>query len=98
MTTTPDPTAFTMTCLECLNWQVDAPPRARASLGIDGILRAMAEACHAHQLEDHRDTFDQPVTYRGMPLETGDGKPANGGMVGESLPRWWDWITVKGTR
>lgn len=94
----PDPTAYVASCLRCDTWQIDAPPRARASLGVDGVLWAIGEATHEHQVLDHPDVAYEPVTYGGAPVTMGSGKPANGGLVMQPLPRWWDWITTAGTR
>lgn len=95
---TPDPTGYVATCLRCDSWQVDAPPRARASLGVDGVLWALAEAANAHQFTEHADVAAQPLAYRGAPLTLDSGRPANGGLVMHPFPRWWDWISVKGAR
>lgn len=94
----PDPTTTAWVCMLCEAWQIDAPPRARASFGLKGLAWAMAEIAHAHQQEAHPNSFGNPLTYRGAPLVLADGVPATGALIGIVLPRWWDWINVKGNR
>lgn len=98
----PDPTGSVMLCLKCPpdrpGWQIDAPPAARRDLGVDGLRVALAEAAVEHEQEEHPETVDQPVILNGQVLRMADGRPARGGLGGWALPRWWDWITTKGTR
>lgn len=91
----PDPTGYVMRCLLC-SWQVDAPPRARASLGINGLMLEIAQAHHLHHVDAHADSAG--ATFAGQRLEMADGKQATAGLAGIALPRWWQWITTKGTR
>lgn len=95
----PDPTSLVLVCLICEDWQIDAPPRARAAFGIQGLMVEIGQAAADHQRDDHPDTFDQPVAYKGAVLPPmASGRQATGGLYGTPLPRWWQWVTTVGVR
>lgn len=95
----PDPTSLVLVCLICEDWQIDAPPRARAAFGITGLVAEFGQAAADHQNADHPETIELPVAYKGAVLPPmKSGRQATGGLYGIPLPRWGQWVTTAGVR
>lgn len=83
-------------CSGCLHWQVDVRPQAIREFGSnDAAARALVEAHAEHVRGDcpGGDTGRIKVNDQWVERPVMEsGKPADGILVMEPLPRWWDWV------
>ena len=92
MSTRPDLRRYQGVCLSCEHWQVDIRPGAVSDLG--GWLPAMQEIARAHaaHLADECPNPGGRIRFEGSwvePPKMNSGKPAEGTLALEPLPRWW---------
>lgn len=95
----PDLRRYVGVCLTCNAWQVDVRPGAISDLGgWQEAMRAIGEAHAAHIGSTRNPDPDQCVGAGGRVKYDGQwvdpplmksGKPADGTLALEPLPRWW---------
>lgn len=90
----PDLRTFVLICTGCDDWTLDVPPRAVSDFGGQNPAAWAVGEAHAEHVQTCPGGTVGRVKVQGQwaerPLMTG-GKPADGVMVSEPLPRWWVW-------
>lgn len=91
LSSAPDVRRYVGSCMTCHHWQIDVRPGAVSDLGgAQPALMAMAEA-HFEHLKDCPGAGGR-VQIDGRwvdPPLMSEGKPSDGTMQMDLLPRWW---------